>query len=650
MRNNALPIVLIASILALTLMPLEVVASTDTVKLLDSYWGVGGTRVEASPGDMYLPFTVVLGSDYEDSKISNIRADLYLPDGFSSTYPSTPKVASATYLGIVPPGGVFELTFYINVEPGTKIGEYTAKLDLMYDEVGDQAQRQFFDVRINLMGKSKIIFEVTPNSVEPGKVSNIELRVRNTGEAPATDVRVQLSQASSLPAVSLIGKTYWIIERLGPGESIVLESAIYASQQAADTTILLQATATYRNTVGQLSTHSSVHGLQVVKTFTKDIDIKVWLSQYSLKPNSESTADLYIMNNGNEPAYDVRVMFNPPASIQVLPVGEPTSWTIEELKPKQSETIKVRLSVSGVVSKSVTMLPVTVKFRDKNDNLDAEQSFVALYIGEEEPKSPNILLSTTSSITAGKVETIKIDIMNNYRARLDKVVIIATPIEAGLSVIGSNNWKIDKIEASQTESINVSLFASPSLAGLPARLRMKIQYVTSDNGETINEERDVGFIIEGFINLRIYDVNVVFLAGAPMLTGNILNEGNVPALFTTLELDSPLAVPGQSIYIGDLNPNAPLPFTVRLIQPSSDNTKLEGTLIIRYKDELRREHVFTQPVSVVINLPKSSEKESSLVSQQVLTILIAVVVAASIISCLAVYRRRRKSHGAAGGH
>jgi hypothetical protein len=39
-----LPIVLIASILALTLMPLEVVASTDTVKLLDSYWGVGGDK------------------------------------------------------------------------------------------------------------------------------------------------------------------------------------------------------------------------------------------------------------------------------------------------------------------------------------------------------------------------------------------------------------------------------------------------------------------------------------------------------------------------------------------------------------------------------------------------------------------------------
>lgn len=649
MRSFALSILMITSILSLILMPQVVVASTDTIKLLDSYWGSNGIRIEASPGDMYLPFTVVLGSDFEEHKVSNIKAELYLPDGFYSTYPTTPRVATATYLGAVPPGGVFELTFYVNVGSETKIGEYTAKLDLTYDEVGEQARRQLFDVRINLMGKSKIIFEVTPNNIEPGKVAQIKLKVKNVGEAAATDVRVQLSQASGYPATALLGNTYWIVERLNPGENIDLESLLYAGQQAADTTVLLQATATYRNTVGQVITHSSIHGVQVAKTLTKDIDIKVWLSGYSLKPNSESTAELYIMNNGDEPAYDVRLSFNPPASIQVSPVGEPTSWTIDELKPGQTETIKIKLATSGAISKSVTMLPLTIRYRDKNDNLDTEQSFVSLYIGEEEPKSPNILLSTSSSITAGKVETIRIDIMNNYRDRLDKVVIIATPLEAGLSVIGSNNWKIDKIEASQTESINVSLFASPSLAGSPARLRMKIQYVTSDNGETINEERDVGFIIEGFINLRVYDVTVLYLAGAPMLTGNILNEGNVPALFTTVELDSPLTAPGQTIYIGDLNPNAPLPFNVRLISPQSDKTKLEGTLIIKYKDELRREHIYTQPVSLVINQPQSSEKESSLVTQQALAILTAVAVIALIAAILAVYVRRKR-HGASRGH
>lgn len=650
MRNQRLLLLIIIFFFVFVYMPPKVYASTDTIKLLDSYWGTVGTRIEASPGDMYLPFTVVLGSDYEDSKVSNIMAKLYLPDGFSSTYLSSPDVAEATYLGAVPPGGVFEITFYINIETKTKIGEYTAKLDLTYDEVGEQTRRQFFDVRINVIGKSKIIFEVSPNTIEPGRLTPISLKIKNTGEAAATDVRVQLSQISNNPSISIIGKTYWIIDRLDPGETIELESAMYANQQASDTTILIQAQATYRNTVGQLATHSSIHGIQVVKSFTKDIDVKVWLSGYSLKPNSESTAELYLMNDGVESAFDVRLAFNPPASIQVLPVGEPTSWTIDQLNPKQTEVIKIKLAVSSVISKSVAMLPVTVKYRDRNGNQDVEQSFVALFIGEEEPKSPNILLSTSSSITAGKVETISINILNNYKARLDKVVIIASPIEAGLSVIGSNNWKLDKIEPAEIESINVSLFASPSLAGSPARLRMKIQYVTSDNGETINEEREVGFIIEGFINLRVYDLNIISLAGSPMLTGNILNEGNVPALFTTVELDSPLTAPGQTIYIGDLNPNAPLPFNVRLVSSLAENDRLEGTLIIKYKDELRREHVYTQPISMKINLPQMSEKEKPLISQEVLNNIVILIVVVAVGASLVAFLRMRKRHGASRSH
>lgn len=630
--------------------PQIVLASSNTIKLLDSYWGSSGVRVEASPGDMYLPFTVVLGSDYEESKVSNIRAQLYLPDGFSSTSPSSPMVAEATYLGYVMPGGVFEVTFYININEDTKVGEYKAKLDLIYDEVGEQARRQFFDVKINVMGKSKIIFDVTPNVVEPGKITQIILRVRNIGEAAATDVRVQLNQISNSIAVNLVGKTYWIIEKLGPGEIMELESELYANQQASDTTVLLQAQATYRNTVGQTVTHSSIHGIQIMKTPTKVIDIKVWLSEYSLKPNSEEVAELYVINTGKEPAYEVKLTFNPPSQIQVLPIGEPSSWTIRELKPQQMEIIKIKLAVSGTISKAVTMLPLTIEFKDKNDNEDFKQAFVSLFIGEEEPKSPNILLSTSSSIIAGKVETINIDILNNYRSRLDKVVIIASPIEAGLSVIGSNNWKIDKIEAGQTESISVSLFASPSLAGAPARLKMKIQYVTSDNGETINEEREVGFIIEGFINLRIYDLNVIFLSETPMLTGNILNEGNVPALFTTVELDSPLTIPGQTIYIGDLNPNAPLPFNVKLFKPTSDNMKIEGTLVIRYKDELRREHVYTQPISLLVNVPQTPKKESLLDGQQVLIMIITVIISIIVIASVVATLKKRKRHGAARGH
>ncbi|MEM2181577.1 MAG: hypothetical protein QXZ49_03895 [Nitrososphaerota archaeon] len=650
MRSYIIAAILVICVFILPIMFQPVYASTDTIKLLDSYWGSGGTRVEACPGDMYLPFTVVLGSDYEESKVSNILAKLYLPDGFSSTYPSSPNLAEATYLGAVPPGGIFEITFYINIGADTRIGEYTAKLDLTYDEVGEQTRRQFFDVRINLMGKSKIIFEMYPNNVEPGRLTPILLKVKNIGEAAASDVRVQLSQISNYPSVSLIGDTYWILDKLEPGKAVELESAIYANQQVSDTTVLLQAQAVYRNTVGQIVTHSSVHGIQIVKTFTKDIDIKVWLSGYSLKPNSESVAELYIMNEGIESAYDIRLAFNPPASIQVLPVGEPTSWTFKKLDPKQTAVIKVKLAISSAISRSVTMLPLTIKYRDRNGNQDVEQSFIALFIGEEEPKSPNILLSTSSSITAGKVETIKIDILNNYRARLDKVVIIASPIETGLSVIGSNNWKIDKIDPAKTESINVSLFASPSLAGSPARLRMKIQYVTSDNGETINEEREVGFIIEGFINLRVYDLNVIFLAGSPMLTGNILNEGNVPALFTTVEFESPLTAPGQTIYIGDLNPNAPLPFNVKLINNLiSDNIRLDGVIIIKYKDELRREHVYTQPVSLTITLPHLSEKEKPLISQEILNLIIVLVVIIAIVGSVAILLRRRR-HGASRGH
>ncbi|MBD0300443.1 MAG: hypothetical protein ICV82_09425, partial [Nitrososphaera sp.] len=135
----------------------------------------------------------------------------------------------------------------------------------------------------------------------------------------------------------------------------------------------------------------------------------------------------------------------------------------------------------------------------------------------------------------------------------------------------------------------------------------------------------MGGNVVGEIKIDINDLLIRYIGDVPNLTGNLLNQGNTKALFTTIELRSNSTSPDQSIlvpithtpqYLGDLEDNSPLPFNIPLaIGTNDDNSNSSGfgagnypvSLRITYSDELRNAHEVILDGTVQYSPPQQEE-------------------------------------------
>ncbi len=80
------------------------------------------------------------------------------------------------------------------------------------------------------------------------------------------------------------------------------------------------------------------------------------------------------------------------------------------------------------------------------------------------------------------------------------------------------------------------VFASESLIGSPVSFEVRVQYISGD--QIKSDSFSIGGNVIGEIKIDINDLLVRYIGDVPNLTGNLLNQGNTKALFTTIEIQS----------------------------------------------------------------------------------------------------------------
>jgi hypothetical protein len=198
-----------------------------------------------------------------------------------------------------------------------------------------------------------------------------------------------------------------------------------------------------------------------------------------------------------------------------------------------------------------------------------------------------------------------------------------------------------------------------------------MQYIR--NGDELRTESfQLGAIVVGNIRISVNDVAINYIGDTPNLVGNLLNEGNTPALFTKIELLEPgaqgtpqlLRPTVSSQFLGDLAVNSPLPFSIPL-QIMQQNITQEVTgnsypisLKITYSDELRNTHEVILNRTVSYSPPQQEEEapnqgflgfgsstaESSSTNFVLpLVLIFAAIGAAAAVVIIIVMRRRSRT-------
>ncbi|HEV8405920.1 MAG TPA: hypothetical protein VGQ13_08440 [Nitrososphaera sp.] len=254
--------------------------------------------------------------------------------------------------------------------------------------------------------------------------------------------------------------------------------------------------------------------------------------------------------------------------------------------------------------------------------------------------------NASSQIIAGKIVDYEFNVANKGTAPITSVVVTIESPSESVKILGDSKWNIQRINEDSKASLATTVFAANSMIGNPASFNVAVEYST--NGQSSTENFVLGTYVAGEISITAYDIAINYIGGSPNIVGNLLNEGNTMALFTTIEITGAknLAsnLPPQQ-YIGDLEENSPLPFSIPV---DVDTSTGEGTypisLKISYKDNLRETHTFDINSEAHFT-PEKPSNESAQNSGMFASMPIAIgaVVIAAAIAAAVVFKRRKKA-------
>ena len=248
-------------------------------------------------------------------------------------------------------------------------------------------------------------------------------------------------------------------------------------------------------------------------------------------------------------------------------------------------------------------------------------------------------------LTPLRTNDVSIQITNDGTAQISGVDISTdTPaFQNNLEnvVIPVSNWNVGQIEPGSSESIDLTVYVPESIKDQTLKIPLSISYYNS-HGDPQQISRVVDFYVKGFVDLNIFNVNVVDLSAGQLIVGEIINEGNEDGLFGFISVeprgDSNLRPVEQ--FIDEIETDSPVPFNAPIeFDGSPQYGEHEITIHVRYKDSLRDETVVSH--DAVVSIPEPPAEEEETMPDMILIMIIPIAVAIGVGVYLAKSRKKK---------
>ncbi|HEY6659229.1 MAG TPA: hypothetical protein VIZ62_11955 [Nitrososphaeraceae archaeon] len=596
-------------------------------------------KVEVGPGEGPSTLAVVLVNTGR-SEITGITGDLTLPEGFKAIRGEndvkSENVSVASYNSIVKPGDSFPLYFTFGVLNDTKVGPYYGFMKITYSKVLETGQI-VSNITVPFRVPGKVILDVIlqKQNLITNTPNYLPILLYNKGSADANGVIVTITNISG--GTTTIGN-----KDLNNNKNIIIDNPILYNNSETNNNNNNNNLGDSNYTISNTSTNT-----------TKSILTK----PTSQKESYGRPLDIQATTFNVE-----RILANNTALIiPVIYPGYSTGGTIQNMKltidyndpygNKKNLETSVGLIISPNPPESVLSIDEARNILDTNNTNTNTDTITS-----------NTTKKDTLMLRAGMIESVKIIVSNNGNEELKNVVFSLKSESDSVKLLGDTRWTLNSIEPFSKTELLTQIFSSEEVISKPISFTLDAEYISG--GKSKRDSLSIGAYIQGQITIRTYDVSIENIGGVLNLVGNLLNEGNTVALFTTIEIinnnevsskltsDSSQSgnlikqLPLQSLpapqYLGDLTENSPLPFSIPIdIKSNTENGKYMTNLKINYKDDLRTEHdlvlsetVYYQPVEM--DQTNASDNSSSSILGFTISNFMTTIIVIFILSILIV--------------
>lgn len=587
-------------------------------------------KEEVGPGEGASTLAVVLVNKGR-SEITALTGFLTLPtSGFRAiegeSLVNSTGISVASHDSIVGPGETFTLHFTIEILDNAKVGAYTGSLKLVYSkvlEVGQISSSTSIPFRVT----GKVILDAISNTqnLVAGSPNRLTILINNEGSADANGVVAIVTDVTDGTTTSDAIDNNNDIGNNDDGSSINASdsdnnSSISTGTEEKTTTVDGQDADSESSTISLQTTTFDVGNIPAGgSAFVTPIVYPSYSSGGTIQ-----NLDLELSYND---AYGTKITTEKSVGIVISP-NPPES--VLSISPLNTLTTSDPNNVNGI-DNGVN--------RDKNDS---------------------ILLK------AGKIEEVVFSVSNNGDISLNNVVLSLDSSLDSVKILGDSRWTFSSMNASSKEELSTRVFAAEDVISTPVEFTIDAEYISG--GQSKTDSLNIGAYVDGEIRIKAYDLAINDIGGTPNLVGNLLNQGNTIALFTTVEMISTgqsntstsstssdtNQVPRHLVnefppqqYLGDLSENSPLPFSIPLnINKDTTGGAYPVSIRVTYSDTLRNTHELVLNGTVNYT-PKSTNSSSGsggfLGSGELSNTIVPLVIALAIISIIVIFIRRRQS-------
>lgn len=387
----------------------------------------------------------------------------------------------------------------------------------------------------------------------------------------------------------------------------------------------------------------------------------------TLEPGVTNDIDFEIRNLGTAAATGVTVSIigitsatgdgSASSEGQVANFGTRT-YTLGTIEAGESAPFTSDIFLTNAASGSLAGVNLEIEYNDAYGNSRTMTPSVGMVVQQSATSLVGVKAvgqgeRSDNQIVAGKVDDLVLEISNKDDAPIESAVISFQPASESINILGDSKWAVPSIEPGAAVSLPTRVFAPSSLIGSSTSFNVSLDYLLE--GESKSEQIVLGTYVDGEITIRIYDLAINYIGNTPNLVGNLLNEGNTDALFTTIEIvpsesgSQQLVASGpQQQYLGDLTENSPLPFSIPLSARGLEPGTYPVTLMLTYKDSLRNNHELVTSADVILEQSAIAGNEAAGPGQRpggqaaVGGIIVPIVVAAAVgIGGFVFFKKRR---------
>ena len=355
------------------------------VKFLDAYFGTADEKIEVSPGDRNVPFTVIM-ANVGTQDITGIRGQLSLPFGFTPSDGIGSLILADSDTN-ADAGDHFAVTFFVNIGEQLDIRQYPGSAKIDYSRLRESGVRNsFFDFNFKVTGDSII----NMRAVDPFLVSlqrqTVVIEISNDGTAPVSGVDIELqntqgtisstSQSVTNTENVVILDTNWDVGHLDPGVTKIITAEIYVPESLKGETLRTPMEITYFNAHGDRHTVSRIVDFYV-KGF---IDAKIYdVSVIDL--SGTPTVIGSIINEGNEDALFGFVTLQPLGNSNI----KETKQYIDEIETDSPVPFNIPVEFVGEPKYGEHDINIIVRYKD--DIRDEKFITYSTTISVEEPSN-----------------------------------------------------------------------------------------------------------------------------------------------------------------------------------------------------------------------------------------------------------------------